>query len=265
MKYFGIKLGKMKFGEDNRNFTLDKETNSISQSLVSLKGVSQLVADEIYRISKLKEYSNFIDILNEIKNNSKIKSNQLEQLIEVGYFSRYGSIKYLTKATELYNTFFKKKIIKKGTDMDVFIERFSSKSTEKQFKDIDTRGLIDFLLDMEDKEITTVEEIIVDYRIYGESDKTDESYDPRYCIALDIDTTYSPKILFYNIYSGRVQTLKINKKMWKNNSFEVYDIVSLNSTTQKNKKMLNKQTGKWENTDVLEWWINDYHKIETNN
>lgn len=54
MKNFNIKLGDLKFGEDNRNFTMDEETNTISQSLVAIKGVSQTVANEIYELSKEK-------------------------------------------------------------------------------------------------------------------------------------------------------------------------------------------------------------------
>jgi DNA polymerase III alpha subunit len=262
MKYFDIKLGEMKFGEDNRNFTLNKENNSISQSLVSIKGVSQIVADEIYRIANLRKYDGFIDILNEIKNNSKIKSDQLNSLIEIGYFSEYGCISYLKKATELYNKYFKAKIIKKDGTNDSVIEKFAKKSTEKQFKEIDTIGLINFFLGMEENETSTVEEIIIEHKIYGESDITNETYDPRWCIALEIDTTYSPKITFYNIYSGRTQTLKINKKMWKKESFNLYDVVCLNETQQKPKKFLNKQTEKWEATGEYEWWINDYWKVE---
>lgn len=262
MKYFGIKLGEMKFGEDNRNFTLNKENNSISQSLVSIKGVSQIVADEIYRIANLRKYSGFIDVLNEIKNNSKIKSDQLNSLIEIGYFSKYGCINYLKRAVELYNKYFKAKIIKKDGTHDNIIEKFAKKSTEKQFKEIDTIGLINFFLDTEDNEITTIEKIIVEHKIYGESNITDEEYDPRYCIALEIDTTYSPKITFYNIYSGRTQILKINKKMWKKESFNLYDVVCLNETQQKPKKFLNKLTGKWEALGEYEWWINDYWKVE---
>lgn len=262
MKYFGIKLGEMKFGEDNRNFTLNEENNTISQSLVSIKGVSQIVADEIYRIANLKKYENFIDILNEIKTNSKIKSDQLNSLIEIGYFSNYGSINYLKKAVELYNKYYKAKVIKKDGMYDDIISKFANKSTERQFREIDTLGLINFFLELEDNEISTVEQIIVDHKVYGESSITDTSYDPRYCIALNIDTTYSPKILFYNIYSGKTQTLKINKKAWKKESFEIYDVICLNDTEEKYKKIFNKETGKWGKTSETEWWINDYWKVD---
>jgi DNA polymerase-3 subunit alpha len=265
MKYFNIKLGEMKFGEDNRNFTLNKENNSISQSLVSIKGVSQIVADEIYRIANLREYDGFLDILDEIKSDSKIKSDQLNSLIEIGYFSEYGCINYLKKAVELYTKYFKTKVIKKDGINDTIIEKFAKKSTEKQFREIDTIGLINFFLDMEDNEITTIEKIIVEHKIYGESNISDEEYDPRYCIALDIDTTYSPKILFYNIYSGRTQTLKINKKMWSKEKFDLYDIVCLSKTQEKPRKFLNKQTGKWEATGEYEWWINDYWRVDIAN
>ena len=264
MKYFNVELGKLKFGEDNRDFTLNKEDNTISQSLVAIKGVSQIVADEIYDISKRKEYENIIEIIDEIKSNSKIKSDQLNSLIEIGYFSEYGCINYLKKAVELYSKYFKAKVIKKDGMNDSIVEKFAKKSTEKQFKEIDTIGLINFFLSMEEKEISTVEKIIVEYKIYGESNVTNESYDSRWCIALDIDTTYSPKILFYNIYSGRTQTLKINKKMWSKEKFDLYDVVCLNETQEKAKKFLNKQTGKWESTGEYEWWINDYWKVENN-
>lgn len=262
MRYFGIKLGEMKFGEDNRDFTLNEETRTITQSLVSIKKISQMVADEIYRIANLKKYNSFIEIIDEIKGNSKIKSDQLASLIDIGYFSDYGCIDYLKRAVELYDKYYKAKIIKKDGINDTIIERFAKRITEKQFSDLDNIGIINFFLSLEEKEASTVEKIIIDYRVYGESDITDESYNPRYCIALDIDTTYSPKILFYNIYSGRVQTLKISKKAWKKESFEVYDVVSLNKTKQKDKKFLNKQTGEWEKTGEKEWWIDDYHKIE---
>ena len=73
---------------------------------------------------------------------------------------------------------------------------------------------------------------------------------------------YSPKILFYNIYSGKTQTLKINKKAWKKESFEIYDVICLNDTEEKYKKIFNKETAKWEKTNETEWWINDYWKVD---
>ena len=262
MKYFNIKLGDLKFGEDNRNFTMDKNNNTISQSLVAIKGVSQTVADQIYELSKRKdEFNNFIELRDAIKNECKgIKKNQLESLIDIGYFSEYGSISYLKKSLELYDKYYQMKTYsKKGNKIDDVVRMFSNKETEKQFREIDNVGLINHLMNDELNYISIIEKALVEFRAFGEITIKDEDYSPTVCVVVDLDDKYkTKKAKFYNIRSGKVsEEIKIGEGFYNQSPFEIGSVIDMYSTATKPKKIQveYKKTNKKGEIEIKKKWV----------
>lgn len=130
VRYKGIKLRAGKFGEDNRDWTVNKETQTISQSLSSIKQISQIAANALYELKDIKcfkpetddielaaynekhqkkplampdtDYTSFVDVCRYIQKCTPVKKNQMQTLIAVGYFDKYGSESALTK---LYDAF----------------------------------------------------------------------------------------------------------------------------------------------------------------
>lgn len=54
-RYKGIKLLAGKWGQDNRDWTVDKENQTISQSISSIRYMSKAVAEDLYKLSQQKE------------------------------------------------------------------------------------------------------------------------------------------------------------------------------------------------------------------
>ena len=282
MKYFDIKLGELKFGEDNRDFTMDEKTNSISQSLVAVKGVSQIVADQIYELGKRKdEFDNFLDIRHAIKQERKgIKKNQLEALIEIGYFSEYGSISYLKKIIELYDNWYERKIYNKtGNKMDSIVKQFASKETPKQFSGIDSIGLINYLMKDEFNFISTLEKAMIEFKAFGEITIMFEDYNPCTCIIIELDDKWKNKTAkVYNIATGKTKEIKVGGGIYDYQPFKVYDVIDVYHLFQKPKKdkvvvevtdkegnvVLDedgnpKTKNKWIPNGEFETWCDEYH------
>ena len=83
-KAFGIEIVPFKFRQDNRKFSVIDD-HSISDCLSNIKGFGDNVAEELYKL-KDKQYKSFIDLLDDITNNTTVNKTQIENLIVLHYF-----------------------------------------------------------------------------------------------------------------------------------------------------------------------------------
>ena len=259
MRHKGIKLENPKFRYAKANYFFDKENNIIYKGLSSIKFLNEKVADELYSLRD-NQYDSFIDLLIDIKSTS-INSRQLDILIRLGFFSNeFGTRKYLLDIVKIFDKWYKKKTFKKS-DLPLSIEKMreiSEKETDAQFSKVDNRKLCEILINTldEEDELDIGQMISDECEYYGSASLVDEDVDVRLCVALDINTKYTPVIKFYNIYSGRTCNVKISKKLWKNNIIEKYDVVYLNNTFEKNK--MKKENNQWITLEEYDVWCDDY-------
>ena len=127
---FKIQVGDLKYGNDNRKFTLDKENHKINQSLLSCKNTNNITGEFLLNMYNSK-IDNFIDIVKHIINNkSIINKKKLETLIQINYFKEFGKVNKLLRFVELYNTINKKNFNKERTD-DFILNIIKPYSEEK--------------------------------------------------------------------------------------------------------------------------------------
>ena len=156
-KAFGIKEGEYKFGKDNRKFVADKDNHCIYPALSSVKGLSQSLADKLYKI-KDSNCSTFIELLALLKD-IKVSSDQLDTLIKINYFSEFGGINELLTQVELFNKFYSRKQIPKdevnnlGVSADIIL--MFSTQTEKLYKINNSVGLLNEIIKNTDFAKTT--------------------------------------------------------------------------------------------------------------
>ena len=74
---FGIDVGPMEWGADNRTFHADKDKHCIYPSLLSIKGLNKSCAYDLYELYRRKSYKDFPSLLKDIKEKTKINSAQL--------------------------------------------------------------------------------------------------------------------------------------------------------------------------------------------
>lgn len=225
IKAFGIKEGKYKLGEDNRRFLADKENNVIYPSLKSIKGLNQDLADTLYEIGKEKS-NTFFDLWIKLKNNH-IKSNQIEILAMIDYFSDYGNIAQILKYLEIIDIFYERKQFKKNNlpaEFEGIIKKYSTE-TPKQYSNVDSVSIINGACEMQQN----IKTPIADRLKYQNELLGYISYiNPKaknYVFVTDINTKYSPRVTAYQLDTGEIITFKISKSDFFQTPFDINDVL----------------------------------------
>ena len=108
IKSKNITINPIKFGKSRSEFFYDRSGNSIYQGVAAIKNLNGKVAEELYELSQNHTYSNFIDLLIDIKNITSLQNDQLDILIKLDYFSDFGEANELTYITSKFNILYDK-------------------------------------------------------------------------------------------------------------------------------------------------------------
>lgn len=256
-KQLGITIHSIKFRHSTAKYSCDKD--GIYKGIASVKFLNEDAANDLYSI-KDEKFNTFIDLLVRISD-LKVDSRKLEILIKLDFFEEFGGIRYLLTCSDLFSKYYGKKQMKKdkaleyGLDFDVLRE-CSGKETQKTFMELDSAKLLNKLLqnipnektDMRTKIAYQIENLgyvdIVDKKLAG------------YCVALDLNVDYSPRLKLYALANGNTIPVKISKKIFKQNPIRRGDIVKV--TNQYKKQKMKKVDGEWQKTDEQEWWVSEY-------
>ena len=256
-KQLGITIHSIKFRHSTAKYSCDKD--GIYKGIASVRFLNEDAANDLYSI-KDEKFNTFIDLLVRISD-LKVDSRKLEILIKLDFFEEFGGIRYLLTCSDLFSKYYGKKQMKKdkaleyGLDFDVLRE-CSGKETQKTFMELDSAKLLNKLLqnipnektDMRTKIAYQIENLgyvdIVDKKLAG------------YCVALDLNVDYSPRLKLYALANGNTIPVKISKKIFKQNPIRRGDIVKV--TNQYKKQKMKKVDGEWQETDEQEWWVSEY-------
>jgi len=260
---FGIKNGDYKFGLDNREFSIDKEHSCINPSLMSIKSFSQALAETLYRLGKNK-YNSFVDLL-EVMRSEGISESRIVDLIHMSYFSDFGSMSYLLFVFEYFKVFYKNKkylqqckketMFQSSIDFDI-IRKHCEFETVKMFMGIDAKAILNDITIQIPNEKDSFKEIIQRrLDVLGYMDIVDKKY-AGYCVALDLNVDYAPRLKLYALANGNTIPVKVSKKIYKDNPIRRGDIVRVEHQYRKSK--MKKVDGEWIETDEKEWWISEY-------
>ena len=215
MQRSGITLNDIAFGQDNRKFSIDKTTNSINQTMASIKDIQKTASQELYELQK-HHYDNFLGLLRAIDKTS-INSKTLTILICLNYFSEFGNPNQLLEIVKLYNKFGSVKVLTKSklTPQELEIaSKYAHKATEKQLKEIDTNGLLNELIGAIKASTDPLQQICYDVTYLGYTNRTYDA--PYYAVtALETNNYGTTYISLYNIQNGSNESYKLSRK-WEN-------------------------------------------------
>jgi DNA polymerase III alpha subunit len=214
---FNIKFVPFKFGQDNRKFTLDESTKTISRTLSSVKGFGESVANILYDMRD-KKYDTFIDLLIDIEENTALGDAKTESLIKLNYFSQFGRNK---KLLNIFKEFTEGKI------------RYDKKHKDKT-KQQRIQALYEFEQSAEDMSIPIAEQIAYETELLGTPMSTYEMARGT-SFVIELDTKNSPKASVYGLSTGTIAEVKILKAHFKKLSFKQGDIVKFNKLKKKPK------------------------------
>lgn len=257
-KQLGITIHSIKFRHSTAQYSCDE--NGIYKGVASVKFLNEEAANNLFSI-KDEIFNTFIDLLVRITE-LKIDSRKLDILIKLDFFEEFGDITYLLMCNNLFSTYYGKKQIKKDKaledrlDFDL-LRLCSQKETPKMFSGLDSVILIKELIKNIIPNKKTPLKIKIAYQIehLGYVDIVDKKY-AGYCVALDLNVDYSPRIKLYALANGNTIPVKVSKKIYKDNPIRRGDIVKVEHQYRKQK--MKKVDGEWIETDEKEWWISEY-------
>ena len=255
---FGIKEGQYKFGRDNRKFIIDKENHCIQPSLLSIKGLSQGFANDLYELGK-EHFNSFLELLPRLKALKTGNSAKIDTLIRLNYFSDFGDIGKLLMIVKIYEQYAESTIIKKEKcliDREIML-RFATE-TEKQYRIIDKKKFVSYLCDNSAPEPYTLaqrlkdEQELLGRNVYMDSKLKYQGF------VTDVNTSFSPKITLYDLSTGKTETIKCYKKTFAEQPLAKGMIITY-YTESKPKSRLNPETKQWEKIpNEFEQWFKWY-------
>ena len=155
LKYFKIKLVGAKFGHSRGSYSFDKENHTIYKGVESIKGLNAQVAEEMYELRN-NHYRYFTDLLYDLKDKTILRSNQLDVLIKLNFFSDFGDPNKLLYVAERFNSLATIKTLKRDKAEKLMVEedvirQFADKETPTRIEEIDCERYIeDNMLKRED-------------------------------------------------------------------------------------------------------------------
>lgn len=260
LDYFGIQIENIKFGKSKREYTFDRNTNTIYKSISSIKYCNETIADELYELGRNNNYENFIDVIKDIKEKTSVNSRQLQILTILNFFSDYGSNKKLLQIIDMFEKYYDRKQIKKsdidnlGIDITVFDGCFDNE-TPKMYKELHMDKYIQRISQqLEDKPLSIKEQIkyeqeYLEYITYSNPKAPKGMY---YVVEAKFykDKT-KPYLNLYNLRTGETLKTKITSgKNFVERPFQTGNVINVTEFREKNKmKMVN---GSWVKTSEME-------------
>jgi len=263
LEYFGIKLKPVKFRYSKGTYAMSKEDNSIYKGISSIKNLNAKCAEEMYELRSNK-YSNFIDLLYDLKNNTSINSKQTSVLIELNFFEEFGDANMLIAQHEMFQKYSKRKTLKKSECEQLSLpegiaRQFADSESATQFSISCMQEMITALAPYIHYTPRSMNDVIksqVDYLGYVDIPPNDNY--SGYAAVLEVDTKYSPKVKLYSLKNGTILDCKINKKTFGKAPLDCGDVILI-SKVRKKPKVHKDETGKWVEVEgTNELWVTDY-------
>ena len=259
LSYFGITLKGLEFGKSQADYSYDTKTNTIYKGISTVAYLNDSVAENLYKLALEKEYKDtdicqlFIDIIN----GSLADNRQINILIKLGFFERFGKESILL---ELYNTitgYQKKKvnpIFTNNEKLDVKYSKTHKEATKlKRIENI--YKYYQCILDNVDSlpDTSLFDRLMLENEYMGYMETIDQTADKNTYVIVDVNTKFTPVYKLYNLFDGHIEVAKVEKsKAYRNTQntkdgalvLNVGDTINVLEFAQKPKMSL--VDGKWE-------------------
>ena len=261
----GFNLKEIKFGDDNRQFNIDKENNCIVQTMASIKDMPKSAPQALYELGE-KGLKNRAELYQSLLDDNRINIKAIDILFKLNYFSMFGSPNKLLKEFEIYKKYIDIKVIQKSklSEEEIAIVRScSQKETEKQFREIDNKKLISKIIKSSNINKTNIIDLIKwQIEFLGYTTLSDISFDTNTWIITDIETSSfgTEKFSLYNIHYGVSKEYKVDKKWSKTHEVQVGDIIIC--VLKEKDKFKKSNDGSFLKTGEKEICIKCYKKME---
>lgn len=251
---FGIMEGEYRFGLDNRKFVADPENHTIYPSLLSIKGLSQSCANDLYSLGK-KQYDSFYELWKDLKKKKNLNSGKINTLIEIGYFDGFGSIGKIKRFVEILDRLYGRSQFSKADPPMEFIKYIKkhSEETEKQYRKFDyDSALHEIWYDLDDVDIPLGERLKYELDNIGYVKTCMPDMSPDYAFVQEYECKYkNPKLTLYRLCDGTTEIVKVRRKKYDEAPIYVGDII---------KTMECSEEGRWSKDSNGDWQQSQHDK-----
>lgn len=227
-KAFGIKEGEYKFGLDNRKFKADPDNQTIYPSLLSIKGLSQGCANDLYAMGQ-KKYENFYELWKDMKKKKNLNSGKVNTLIEIGYFDDFGTIGKIKRFIDILDQLYDRSQFSKSNPPVEFLPiiRKYSEETDKQYRKFDYDvALTEIWETLEDIDIPFNERLKYELQNIGYVKTLVPDMSPDYAFVQEYECKYkNPKLTLYRLADGSTEIVKVRRKKYDEAPINVGDII----------------------------------------
>jgi DNA polymerase-3 subunit alpha len=269
-KQYNISINPICFGKSLSEYTIDKENNAIYKGIYSIKYCNSQIANELMGLAQTKKYTNFIELLSDIKSKTSLDIRNLKILTGLNFFKEFGENKYLLNVIDIYDKFATcKQINKNKLDelelSEYLIKKHSSKETNALYKEIDNIGLItDLCKKLENKPMGIIESVKFEKEYLEYVTYTNPLASENYYIIIDYKTykdITKPYFTARNIKTGEEIKSRIKQgKIFKERPFGLYSVLHIKDFDQDFKKK--NIGGQWVASDELEYILSSYEVIK---
>lgn len=260
-KAFGIKEGEYKFGLDNRKFKADPDNQTIYPSLLSIKGLSQGCANDLYAMGQ-KKYENFYELWKDMKKKKNLNSGKVNTLIEIGYFDDFGTIGKIKRFIDILDQLYDRSQFSKSNPPVEFLPiiRKYSEETDKQYRKFDyDAALTEIWESLEDIDIPFNERLKYELQNIGYVKTLVPDMSPDYAFVQEFECKYkNPKLTLYRLCDGTTEVVKVRRKKYDEAPINVGDIIKTIECSEEG-RWSKDQNGDWQqdNSDkesILKKW-----------
>ena len=259
LSYFGITLKGLEFGKSQADYSYDTKTNTIYKGISTVAYLNDNVAENLYKLALEKEYkdTDICELFLDIINGSLADNRQINILIKLGFFERFGKESVLL---ELYNTitgYQKKKvnpIFTNNEKLDVKYSKTHKEATKlKRIENIYKyhQCILDNVDSLPDTSL--FDRLMLENEYMGYMETIDQTADKNTYVIVDVNTKFTPVYKLYNLFDGHIEVAKVEKsKAYRNTQntkdgalvLNIGDTINVLEFAQKPKMSL--VDGKWE-------------------
>lgn len=241
-----IQIRGIRFGYSKAEYFMDKKENVIYQGIESIKYCNAAIADELMDLANSDNYTNFDSLLHDIKSKTSVDARQIEILVMMNFFSKFGKNKFLMGVVNIYNKFGTIKQISKSKLDDLGIDEFtakkySGKETPKLFKDINNQGLIKALCGrLKNEEFGAIESIKFQKDKLNYVTYQNDTFPKNVYIVTDLTVYKSstrPYLILRRIKTGENVKCRIkSSQVFKNDPFKEYSVLLIDGFSYEKKR-----------------------------
>lgn len=242
-KGFGIKEGKYRFGEDNRKFRASPKENCVYPSLLSIKGLSQKIAEEIYMIGQ-HDFDNFYHLWKEMKRSKVLNKGHIDILTKINYFADFGNIEKILNFIEIADKFYGRTQFNKVDVDEKYFDIISknSEETAKQYRNFDSdTALEEYWHSLNNIKPSIISRLEYQNQYLGYIDYINPKA-VGYGYITEINTKYTPRLAIYKLDTGETVSAKMAKQDFAISGIKPGNVIKFTTQPKPKSKLVD---GKW--------------------